>query len=374
MKRKSHAFRFIACALLLALFIVSCASTPEIKGPDGKHLPGSVSEIRKLTLGGVDQWILLRGRDTTKPVVLYLHGGPGGALMPLVRHYTGELERHAIMVAWDQRGAGKSYSKKITPESLKISQYLSDAHELVIYLKKRFTKEKIFLIGHSWGSVLGMKLIARYPEDFHAYVGIGQVVNSHENERLSWEFCCRRAKKYKNEKAIKELEEIGPPVEGYYKIDRENGRFTAKGLWRERKWLGNFGGIMHFDSDDYDANIKTLKGMMRRGMRMTLCSREWTLADIMRARRGKKLSIESVWPELLETDLAREAPRVDVPVYFFAGRSDYNTPFELVKGYYQKLQAPRKEIVWFERSGHMLITEETEKFIAEMMMVIKDNS
>ncbi len=375
MKRKSCSFSILAFALLLAPFILSCASTPPIRGADSKRLPGSVSEIVKIKLGGVDQWILLRGQDIANPVALYLHGGPGGALMPLVRHYTGELERHAIMAVWDQRGAGKSYSKKIPIESMKISQYLSDAHELVAYLKKRFNKKKIFLIGHSWGSILGMKLIQRHPEDFHAFVGIGQVVNNqYGNERISWEYAYRQAKKYNNAQAIRELEEIGPPVEGFYKTDFEGGKFTARGLWRQRKWLRNFGGIMHFDSDDYDANIKKVRKMTREGMRMTLCSGEWTLADVMRARRGKNFSIEHVWPEVLKVNLIRDVPRVEVPVYFFTGRSDYNTPFELVERYHKTLQAPHKEIVWFEKSGHMLIIEEPEKFTTEMMRVISENS
>lgn len=374
MKKPSISCKLLAMVPFLAAFIVSCASTPAIRGTDGKILPGSIASLEKIRLGGIDQWILMRGQDINKPVVLYLHGGPGGALMPLVRHYTGELEKHAIMVVWDQRGAGKSYSKKIPPESMKISQYLSDAHELVSYLKKRFNKEKIYLIGHSWGSILGMKLIQRYPGDFYAYVGIGQVVNNqYENERLSWEFAYRQAKKYKNEEAIKELTEIGPPVEGYYKTDFKGGKFTAKGLWRQRKWLGNFGGILHFESDDYEANMKKLKKTMRKSMKTSLCSGEWTLADAMRARRGKKFSIENVWPEVLKVNLLREVPRVGVPVYFFTGRSDYNTPFELVERYYEKLQAPRKEIVWFEKSGHMLIIEELEKFNSEMMRVIRNN-
>lgn len=375
MKRKSRAFGFLAFALILASFILSCAGTPPIRGADGKRLPGSVSEIIKIKLGGVDQWILLRGQDTAKPVVLYLHGGPGGALMPLVRHYTGELERHAIMAVWDQRGAGKSYSKRIPPESMKIEQYLSDADELVCYLKKRFKKEKIHLIGHSWGSILGMKLIARHPGDFYSYVGIGQVVNNqYANERISWEYAYSQAKKYNNAQAIQELEEIGPPFEGFYKTDFEGGKFTARGLWRQRKWLGNFGGILHFDSDDYETNIKKLKKTMRKSMRTTLCSGEWTLADVMRARRGKNFSIEHVWPEVLKVDLIRDVPRVEVPVYFFTGRSDYNTPFELVERYHKTLQAPHQEIVWFEKSGHMLIIEEPEKFTAEMMRVISENS
>ncbi len=374
MKQIARSFKFPVVLAVLAAFILSCASTPIIKGADGKLLPGSISEIQKINLGGVDQWILLRGNDTAKPVVLYLHGGPGGALMPLVRHYTGELEKHAIMVVWDQRGAGKSYSKKIPPESMKISQFISDAHELVDYLKKRFNKEKIYIIGHSWGSILGMKLIQRYPGDFYAYVGIGQVVNNqYENERLSWEFAYRQAKKYNNAEAIKELEEIGPPVDGYYKTDHEGGKFTARGLWQQRKWLGNFGGILHFDSDDYEANMKKLKKTMRKSIKTTLLSGEWTLADVMRARRGKKFSIENVWPEVLKVNLLREVPRVDVPVYFFTGRSDYNTPFELVERYNKTLQAPHKEIVWFEKSGHMLIIEEWEKFTAEMLRVIKNN-
>ncbi len=373
MNRIPRSLKFLALLPFLAAFIISCVSTPKIEGVDGKPLPGSISSIEKIKLGGVDQWILMRGNDVSKPVVLYLHGGPGGALMPLVRHYTGELEKNSIMVVWDQRGAGKSYSGDIPRESMTIEQFVSDAHELVTYLKKRFHKEKIFLIGHSWGSLLGINVIRRYPGDFYAYVGIGQVVDMKENERISWEYAYGQAKKYKNEKAVRELEEVGPPVDGYYRTDMKGTAFTAKGLWQERKWLLNYGGIIHFNSDDYEANIKKVKKMKRDSLAKIVFSSEWTLMDIWRARKGAKFSIEIMWPEVLRANLIRDIPRVDVPVYFFTGRSDYNTPFELVERYYKTLQAPKKEIVWFDRSGHQLIPEEWEKFIAGMLRVIAEN-
>jgi pimeloyl-ACP methyl ester carboxylesterase len=373
MKNISQSFKFLVVLPFLAAFIVSCASTPVIKGTDGNQLPGSISSIEKITLGGVDQWILLRGQDMTKPVVLYLHGGPGGALMPLVRHYTGDLEKNCVMVVWDQRGAGKSYSKKIPRDSMTISQFVSDTHELVAYLKKRFNKDRIYLIGHSWGSLLGMRVIQRYPDDFYAFVGVGQVVDNKENERLSWEYTYKQAKKHNNAEAIKELEEVGPPIEGYYKTDHEGDLFTGKGLWQQRKWLLKYGGIIYLDSDDYDTNQKKIDKMIRKAIVRTLFSGEWTLADVIGARSGKKFSIETMWPEMRKTNFFLEVPKVDIPVYFFIGRSDYNTPFEIVERYYEKLQAPKKEIVWFEKSGHQLITEESDKFVTEMLKVIANN-
>ncbi len=368
-----RSFRFLAVLPVLAACIISCAGTPAIRGADGKPLPGSISSLEKIRLGGVDQWILMRGNDVSKPVVLYLHGGPGTALMPLRRYATGELEKSCIMVMWDQRGAGKSYSKKIPRESMTISQLVSDTHELTAYLKKRFSKKKIFLVGSSWGSLLGIRVVQRYPEDYYAFTGVGQVVDNTENERLSWEYTYAQAKKYGNEKAIRELEEAGPPVDGWYKKDRDGDTFPLEGLRLQRKWLMNFGGVLHLDSDEYDGKQKQLKKMMRKAQKIVLFSEEYTLCDQIRSGSGKKFSMESLWPEMRGVNFFRDAPKLDVPVYFFAGRHDYNTPFELVERYCAKLQAPKKKIVWFEKSAHMLIPEEPENFAAEMRKVIAEN-
>ncbi len=369
MKRISRSFKLPALLLVLAAFIMSCASTPPIKGDDCKVLPGSVASLEKIKLGGVDQWILLRGHDIRKPVVLYLHGGPGSALMPLRRYSTGDLEKDCVVALWDQRGAGKSYSKKIPRDSMTISQFVSDTHELTGYLKKRFNKNKIFLIGSSWGSSLGLRVIHRYPEDYYAFVGIGQLVNDKENERISWEYAYRQAKRYNISEAIRELEEVGPPVEGFYKTDLEGGKFTARGLWQQRKWLNRFGGVFHLDSDDYKTNQKQYKKIIRKITAITIFSKEWTLFDVIRELRGNQFSIEAMWPEM-RADFFREVPRVGIPVYFFTGRYDYNVPFELLERYHQRLQAPHKEIVWFEKSAHMPMVEEREKFVAEMRRVI----
>ncbi len=370
MNKASRPLKFLAVLPVLAAFILSCARTPTIKGADGKMLPGSVASLEKIKLGGVDQWILLRGHDISKPVVLYLHGGPGSALMPLRRYCTGDLERDCVMVVWDQRGAGKSFSKKIPRESMTISRFVSDTHELTGYLKKRFNKKKIFLIGSSWGSSLGLRVIHRYPGDYHSFVGVGQMVNDKENERLSWEYAYRQAKRYNIAEAIKELEEVGPPVEGFYKTDHEGGRFTAKGLWQQRKWLKRFGGVFHLHSEDYKTNQRQYKKIMRRITAINIFSKEWTLVDVIRELKGHQFSIEAMWPEMRSTDFFREVPRVGIPVYFFTGRYDYNVPFELLERYYQKLQAPYKEIVWFEKSAHMPMVEERERFVAEMRRVI----
>lgn len=159
--------------------------TPQIRDEKGKVIPGSIASLEKVYIGGVKQWILIRGRSVNNPVLLFLHGGPGSAEWPLVRDYNRSLEDHFIHVYWEQRGAGKSYSKNIG--NMHIDQFISDTRELLQYLQKRVNREKVFLIGHSWGSLLGILTAEKYPELFHAYIGVGQFVSAKEQEEISYQ-------------------------------------------------------------------------------------------------------------------------------------------------------------------------------------------
>jgi pimeloyl-ACP methyl ester carboxylesterase len=150
--------------------------TPGMLGPDGEPLRDGIATLEGIELGGDGQWVLTRG-EPGRPVLLFLHGGPGMPAMYLHHEFGRELERQFIVVHWDQRGAGKSYNKNILPEMMSVRQMMNDAEELISILRKRHLTDKIYLAGHSWGSYLGMLLVSENPGLFHAYVGIGQVAD-----------------------------------------------------------------------------------------------------------------------------------------------------------------------------------------------------
>lgn len=162
---------------------------------------GGIDAVEKIWLGGLDQWIQIRGQDRTKPILLFLHGGPGFPQMPFA-HLNAELEQYFVVVQWDQRGAGKSYSRAVPDESMRVAQFVADAHELVQSLLARFGARKCYLVAHSWGSLFGAQLVARYPELFFAYVGIGQTVDLPQTEQVLYQFALDSAQNDRNEDAI----------------------------------------------------------------------------------------------------------------------------------------------------------------------------
>ena len=342
---------FFSVMIVLVLGMVSCSYTPSIVDSGGNAVSGSIAEMTPVNLGGFDQWLVIRGVDRTNPVLLFIHGGPGVPETPMIHSVLSDLQEDFVVVTWDQRGTGLSFSKDVPVETMTVERFIEDAHELVGYLKERFGAEKIYIVGHSWGSVLGMYLIDRYPEDFYAYVGIGQVVNTYENERLSYEYVYNRAVEDGNRRAIRELEEIGPPMNGVYGDDPSD----IDGLMTQRKWLTKYNGVMHEES----SHLKYYFAY--------ILSPEYSVFDAINVLRGVHFSLDLMWNQVLQVNLFEEITEVQVPVYFFVGRYDYNTPFELVEEYYDVLDAPKKELVWFENSAHMINSEEPERFTRLMV-------
>ncbi len=325
--------------LVIILAATSCAKTPAINSQNG------ISSIESVELGNVKQWLLIRGADADAPLLLFLHGGPGSPEMPIMPHYTSGLEDHFVVVHWDQRGAGKSYHVSIPEDSMNIEQFVSDAYELTQMLRLRFDKEKIYLVGHSWGSMMGVLLIKQYPELFHAYVGIGQVVDLKRNESISYLFTLDEAYKRNNKTAIRELEGIGPPPYAKHSY-----------LVTQRKWLVKFGGAL-YGKKGYGEQVK-----------VALAAPEYGPVDYLKFIHGGNSSTKLMWEEMQGCNFIEQAPRLEVPVYFFAGRHDYNTPFELVEEYYEMLDAPAgKHLVWFENSAHSPNLEEPRRFIKVMV-------
>jgi len=311
-----------------------------------------VDSLEKIMLGGVEQWISVRGWDKSNPVLLFLHGGPGAGDIVIARNSDIKLARHFVVVRWDQRGAGKSYSSRIPIDSMNIEQFVSDTLELVEMLRNRFNVSKIYLVGHSWGSELGLLVMDRRPEYFYSFVGVGQLVDVRENETISYQFTLDKAAELGNRKALTVLKKIGPPPHDYKK------------LMIQRKWLEKFGGVHHKEEIGLAYFLK-----------LGAISPDITLYDGFRYFRGQYFSLEHMWEkELYKVNLFISVPRIDAPVYFFLGRYDFNTPFEIAERYYEQLQAPKgKTIIWFENSAHIIPHEEPELF-CDMLInkVLKD--
>lgn len=308
---------------------------------------GSIDEVLKIELGNLKQKIHILSNDDRKPVLLFLHGGPGVTNRHSVIKDHNDLLDTFTIVAWDQRGTGGSY-KGVNKEDLTLERLTDDAAELTEWLAKRFNKDKIFIIGGSWGSVLGSFLVYRYPTNIAAYVGFGQVVNGPKNETISYNFALEEALKAKDTESINILKQLGPPVDGIY-----TGGLS--GLMKQRKVMMKYGGYSPDAKKDSLFNSQ-VKPMLKSG--------EYSVSDIFGILKGYKLVLDTMWPFVAGLDLAKECGKYEVPYYIFDGRLDFNTPASLVEEYFNGIEAPIKELVWFEKSGHNPMNDEGELFKA----------
>lgn len=302
---------------------------------------GALESLEVLRIGGVDQWIFVRGVDPSAPVLLFLHGGPGSPMIPVARQFEGSLARHFVVVHWDQRGAGKSFSLGIPRDSMTRERFAADAIELVERLRARFGVERIFLAGSSWGTVLGADVVARRPDLFYAFIAMGTVVHGPRGEAISYATVQECLRERGDTDDLRALEEIGPPP---YE--------SVIDVARQRQWLRRCGGVFH---DPVRTSF-----MARYGY----ASPEYSLLDGVRFAVGEAFAGFTMVMDLhLTVDLPAQVPRIEVPVFFFQGRHDRNSPSVLVEEYFARLDAPRgKRLVWFEDSAHSLYREEPERF------------
>lgn len=336
------------CALAAVGASQAFASTPPILGDEGKPLTNSIATLEKVELNGSVQWISIRGKDKNNPILLFLAGGPGGSQMATARHALGGLEEHFVIVQWDQPGAGKSFHSvarsQLTPE-----RYLDDGLALVSYLRQRFGQEKVFVLGESWGSTLGIWMVQREPEWFHAFVGTGQMVAFLETDEICYEFALRLAEERGDNRKIEQLKRQGPPP--YY------GKGVAQ---KQLAYLLDTYAYMNQNPD-------IIPGFNTIG---DFASPEYGLYDKVNWIRGPLDTLGIVFQQLWEVDLRQQAARLEVPAYFLIGRHDVNAPTFLAEEYYELLSAPHKEWVWFERSGHTPWTSEPDKFVDEMVNLL----
>ena len=302
---------------------------------------------KKINLNGLDQTIHIKGNNKDNPVLLFLHGGPGVTNRHSAMQTNDDLLDDFTLVAWDQRGTAGSY-KGAKAEDLTINQMIEDANALVNYLCEEFHKEKIFVIGGSWGSLLGTWLLYKYPEKIAAFVGFGQVVNIHKNELISWQYSLDEATKANDTKAIETLKRIGPPENGCYK-----GGDVFDTMMLQRNIMMKYGGYSKNEGkqDYYHAMVKPI-----------LLSGEYSLSDLIGYIKGYKFVLRNMWKEVGTTDFEKTCTKFKAPIFIFDGRLDYNTPSELVEHWFNMIEAPRKELHWFDKSGHNPMSDEGPKF------------
>lgn len=321
------------------MFSLVRGSTPAIRSGTSR----SIAALERVELGGVVQWLSLRGHDVTNPLLLYVHGGPGTPDMGAIRHFVPELEEHFVVAHWCQRGGAKSYSRAITSASMTMTQFVADLEELAVHLLARFDRTKLLLVGQSWGTALCMRFLARRPDLVSAYVGVNHVVERAEEERRSYRACLRRARERANGTAVAQLEALGEPRDGAYA--------TVDGTLLQRRWLRALG-MVTFDP--------TRAAEIGKAIAM---NPELTTRDLLRLFGRLRWNMELLWPEFCRVNLLREVPTVDVPVCFVAGEHDWVTSPALAQQYLDALKAPAKELVLFDRSGHVACFEEPERFL-----------
>jgi pimeloyl-ACP methyl ester carboxylesterase len=320
--------------------------TPPFRSARGEQVPGSVAEIRYLRLGGVEQWVMIRGESIANPALILLHGGPGFSETGFFRAFNAPLEKAFTVVYWDQRGAGKSFDPAIPRASMTVEQFIADLDDLVEAVRARLGKRKVTIFGHSWGSALGVLYTARCPEKVAAYVGSGQIGDGARGEELSYAYAIETAQRMRNRRALKALREIGAPP---YDVSR---------LMKERTWVQRL-----------DGNLRP-RALWKVG-RAVLGTPEASVFDLRTTYRAFRWTLEAMLSEFSTLNLLERAPVLRVPAFFFLGRKDHWVPPETSQAYFDALIAPSKQLVWFEQSGHEPFVDEAARFNAAMVELVQ---
>lgn len=342
---------FLSCILIAAgiLYFTSPGKPIPLTDKNGNPLPASISEKVRVTINGVEQGMFMKGKDTANPVLLFLHGG-----MPeyfLTRQYPTGLEDYFTVVWWEQRGSGLSYSADIPPETMTTEQMVADAIEITKYLRRRFGREKIYLMAHSGGTFIGLQAAARAPELFTAYLGVAQITDQRKSEKAAYEYMLRTFKESDNRAMVRTLEEAPVTLESgtpdAYLAVRDEAMHSL-GVGTTRDMHSVFSGIFI----------------------PSLIHPEYTLLEKINMWRGKShAGVSVMWNTIMKTDLSRLVPELRLPVYFFHGVYDYTVTYAETRSYYEKLSAPRKAFYTFEHSAHSPMFEEPER----MQKILRDD-
>jgi len=294
-------------------------------------------------INGVRQGMFIKGAHTAGPVLLFLHGGPGMPELFLDRTHPTGLEADFTVCWWEQRGAGISYSRDIPRESMTTEQLIRDTIAVTDYLRERYGRERIYLLGHSWGSYLGIQTAERAPERFHAYVGMGQVAHQQRSEVLAYAYALERFRKAGDERMVRRLE--AAPVTGDAPLPRAYMKVRDAAMHR----LGV-------------GTTRDMRSVVTGVFVPVWRTPGYTVRERIAVGRGKTFSRGVMWDDFLTTDLMADVTDLEVPVYFCHGRFDCTCSYDLARSYFRQLRAPVKGFYTFEQSAHSPAFEEPGRF------------
>jgi len=328
----------------LALVIALPASTAPILTANGDELPGSVAELATLQVGGQDQVVMIRGRSTDNPVLLFLAGGPGGTDIGAMRLFGEQLEQRFVVATWDQRGAGKSRAALDPTETYTLDRIVADTIQLTDYLRERFDEDKIYLVGNSWGTTLGVLAAQQRPDLYHAFVGAGQMVSETETDRMFMQDSLDYARSIGNADLEATLLALGDSP-------YQDVRAVMVVAGYERNWN----------------SYERVPAYAARGeMPMNLMVTEYSLMDKINAAAGTLDTFMTVYPQLADIDFRVQAKELSVPVYLVEGLHEARGRAVLAREWYDLLQAPAKQWITFDNSGHRPLFEEPDRFFEVM--------
>lgn len=344
--RRSIAGLTTLALIALAVWIALPASTPPILGADGKLVPGSIAELTTVRLGGHDQTIMIRGYSANKPVLLYLNGGTGQSGLPFTRVVLDDLSRDFVIVDWDQRGTGKSYAALDPAATLTLNQAVSDTIELTNELRQRFDEQKIYVVGESWGSILGVLAVQRQPDLFYAFIGSGQMVSVRETDRRFYQDVLDRAAHEGNAELAASMRAYGQPP--YADIPYAN--FVAAGHYEQL--------YKPYTPSQADRDRGNAAGIGPYGV----LASEYNLIEKVNVLRGLFDMFTVMYPQLQELDFRRDVPRLDVPVYILDGAAELTARRNLSHAWFNALDAPTKRMFTLENAAHSVAFEQFEAF------------
>ncbi len=332
--------------LVAALVVISPGRPSPVLDERGRPVAGSLSEKIRVTINGVDHGMFIRGRDATKPVLLFVHGGAGMPAYFLAQRFPATLailEEHFVVCWWDRRGAGLSYSRSLPPQTLTTAQMISDLLAVTDYLRDRFAQQKLYLMALSGGTFFALQAIDRSPQSFHAYIAVAQITYQLRSENLAYRYLLEQYRQAGDAGMVRRLEAEPPtmsvPLPASYMAIRDKAMHRlGVGTTRDMR--------------------SVLTGVFLPSWR----SPDYTLVEKRNIWRGKALSDRMLWNEILATDLTALISRVAIPVYFLHGVHDYTVTLAETMAFADSLEAPVKGFYTFRQSAHSPMFEEPERF------------
>lgn len=309
---------------------------------NGDILPGSLAEKVFVTIQGNRQGMIIRSKNVENPVLLFLHGGPGMPEYAISRQYPEVLENYFTVCWWDQRGAGLSYDAKMPMESMTFDHMIQDTLEVTHYLRNRFHQDKIYLMAHSGGSFIGIQVVEKHPELYHAYLGMSQITYQSASEKIAYQYMLDHYAQTGNEKMLKTFKKF--PISNintfeYYQMRDKPMHELGIGTTHQMRSVisGVFWPVMKHSELSWREKVNIWRG---------------------KAFITKKVGL---WNQLVEVDLRQKIHKLQLPVYFFGGIYDYTTSYKLAKEYLFILEAPMKGFYTFDHSAHSPLFEEPER-------------